>query len=84
MGSETSVKFKQLRWHCRRGMKELDVCLEPFLLQKYNQLSSTQKVAFEALLHMQDDQIWDLLLGVKPVDSTELQTVLHLIRHFQD
>lgn len=51
----------QLRWRCRRGMRELDVLLETFLKTRYENLSLTQKLDFQELLKIQDPDFFKFL-----------------------
>ena len=40
----------RVRWHCRRGMLELDLVLKRFLEQHFAGLSPLQHAAFKRLL----------------------------------
>jgi antitoxin CptB len=50
-------------WRCRRGMLELDVLLERFYHDAYDQLPSASKKAFIDLLSCEDQQLYRWLLG---------------------
>jgi antitoxin CptB len=52
-----------LRWRCRRGMKELDLLLERFLVRHYDKASSETQRAFERLLALPDPVLAELLLA---------------------
>ena len=56
-------RIKRLRWLCRRGMKELNVLLEAFLLREHEALAGGAWPEFEALLGHEDDVLWDGLRG---------------------
>ncbi len=74
------TKLARIRWHCRRGMRELDVLLEGYLEHHYDAAIPSQQAAFERLLEMQDPVILRLLLGRDvPVDA-ELEKVVGTIR----
>jgi antitoxin CptB len=67
---------REVRWHCRRGMKELDVLLERFLASGYEQASLTQKHAFASLLGLPDPQVAAYLFGhVTPRDAHLVEIV---------
>ena len=69
----------QLRWQCRRGMRELDLLLSNYLDEQYAQAGESQKAAFCQLLSLPDPQLAGYLLGsVKPPDE-ELQRVVKRI-----
>lgn len=47
----------QLRWRCRRGMRELDVLLERYLRERYPVAPAVEQQAFAALLEAPDPQL---------------------------
>ena len=51
----------QLRWRCRRGMRELDVLLERYLAERYPSAPRVEQQAFEALLELPDPQLFAYL-----------------------
>ena len=60
----------RLRWHCRRGMLELDLLLEGFLDQGYSDLSVEDRRLFVRLLDFEDQLLLDWLMGyVIPSDQ---------------
>jgi len=71
---------KRLRWRCRRGTKELDLLLEHFLEERFEQLDASGRAAFERLLGLEDHYLQDwLIAGQSPTDG-ELRRVVELIR----
>jgi antitoxin CptB len=56
------IRIRQLRWLCRRGMKELDVLLERFLAEHEDALRSGAWPDLEQLLAEEDDQLWRWVL----------------------
>ena len=60
----------QLRWRCRRGLRELDVLLMSYFDHHFCNSSRERQLAFVALLEMQDPVILSYLTGnTKPKDS---------------
>lgn len=51
----------QVRWHCRRGMLELDTLLTNFFDSHYDTLSVKQQQAFAELLTHSDPELMDWL-----------------------
>lgn len=47
----------RLRWQCRRGMRELDVVLERWLMARYEGATEAERAAFRCLLDAQDPQL---------------------------
>jgi antitoxin CptB len=48
----------QLKWRCRRGMRELDVLLERYLQERYPSAPAAEQQAFVALLEAPDPQLF--------------------------
>jgi antitoxin CptB len=57
----------QLRWRCRRGMKELDILLERYVERRWQHAAAEERAAFEGLLEVQDPLIYGYCLGSLPV-----------------
>jgi antitoxin CptB len=53
----------QLRWRCRRGMKELDILLSRYVDQRFGAAPPEEQDAFRGLLEVQDPLIYDYCLG---------------------
>lgn len=58
----TKPDVNTLNWRIRRGMWELDILLENFLKQQYPTLSAQDKQLFEALLALEDTQLFAWLV----------------------
>lgn len=71
---------KRLRWQCRRGMLEMDFLLRRYIDEGFLASSPAAKVSFEALLQLEDDLLWDYLLGTKNPPEPDFQQLLHAIR----
>lgn len=73
-----SVEDERIRWHCRRGLLELDLVLSKFLDKKYPALSGPQKSIFSRLLAYQDNDLWDLLSGKADTSDPEIRKFIEL------
>ena len=71
-----SVHLSRLRWHCRRGMRELDVLLTRYFEQTYPAANTQQQLAFEALLDLQDPVILAYLVGAQTPDRQDIRDVI--------
>jgi len=58
--------WRRLRWSARRGMRELDVLLERFLLERWASASAERRAEFSALLDLPDPELAALCLGREP------------------
>lgn len=72
---------RQLRWQCRRGMKELDLVLVRFLDTRFTSASDSERHNFVRLLAMEDDQLWALLLGRSQSQEPEIDALVQRLRH---
>lgn len=71
--------LSRLRWHCRRGMRELDVVLQRYLDQRYPEAPTEEQQAFELLLEEQDPLLLAYLTGREhPQDSQQANVVARL------
>lgn len=52
--------MSQLRWRCRRGMRELDEMMLAYLDHHYLDASRSEQDAFEQLLTWQDPELYRL------------------------
>jgi len=72
--------FKRVRWRARRGLLELDIVLGRFIEAQYAQLDEAGRQAFEALLDMPDNPLWDMIAGRLEAVPGEQQALLEKIR----
>jgi antitoxin CptB len=69
----------KLKWHCRRGMKELDVLLIQYLEQNYDKASKKEQQAFENLLKLSDYDLYALLI-LKKIDTISMVNLTQEIK----
>jgi len=53
----------RIRWHCRRGMLELDLVLNAFVERHLDRLDASRLAAFQGLLARTDPELLDLVMG---------------------
>jgi len=66
----------KLRWHCRRGMRELDVLLTNYLDTRYRQAPGAEQEAFRELLDAPDALILGLFLGTHAAPSAAMSALI--------
>lgn len=76
-------KKAKLIWNCRRGMLELDLILQRFLVQGLDELSNDQLVSFEQLLTAEDPDLYAWLMGYQAPDR-ELKEIVTFIQHYDN
>lgn len=52
---------RRLAWRCRRGMLELDIVLQRFVADYFYALTLDELYAFDTLLAMPDNDLWNTL-----------------------
>jgi antitoxin CptB len=70
---------RRILWRCRRGTKELDVLLERFARDDYENATVEQKRAFARLLELPDPELSDYLFGHATPEEPELARLTQLI-----
>ena len=67
----TDVEYKKLYWHSRRGMRELDLVLLPFVENHLRHLSAADQQLYEQLLAQEDTDMFRWFLQAEqPADAT--------------
>ena len=81
-GDQADEDFAQrarLYWQCRRGMLELDLVLQSFLDQRYDQADAEERRAFETLLNYPDPLLLEYVMGhMMPADPALAHVVTRL------
>ncbi|MDP4030186.1 MAG: succinate dehydrogenase assembly factor 2 [Gallionella sp.] len=72
--------LERVRWRARRGLLELDIVLGRFIEAQYKLLDEAERQAFEVLLDMPDNPLWDMIAGRLEAESSEQQALLEKIR----
>lgn len=52
---------RRLAWRCRRGLLELDIVLQRFVAEYFYTLTIDELYAFDVLLAMPDNDLWNIL-----------------------
>lgn len=70
----------RIRWHCRRGMLELDLVLAAFLDRHFDRLDPEQRAALERLLEYPDSDLLDFVMGRAEPPDRRCIPLLELLR----
>ena len=70
----------RIRWHCRRGLLELDLVLNKFLEGRFKQLTTEQKGALTRLLDLPDNDLLDLVMGRAETDDASCAEIVSMLR----
>jgi succinate dehydrogenase flavin-adding protein (antitoxin of CptAB toxin-antitoxin module) len=74
------VAFNRVRWHCRRGLLELDLVLGRFLEHEWPGLTAQERDAFVRLLELPDNDLWDIASARRDVDDPQAASVVARLR----
>lgn len=78
----TLIERRKLRWHCRRGMAELDVLLTRYLDRRGSDMDDVEFGLFRRLLDCEDDTLWRWFTGLAQAPDKELDGLVARIREF--
>ena len=69
-------EMKRLRWHCRRGIKEVEVKLGPYFENCYATLPASKRLAFQRLLQCEDADLFDWVMQRDIPQDVELAELM--------
>ncbi len=76
------ITSKRVLWHCRRGMKELDLMLLPFCENCYETLSPKLQEDFQRLLDYSDPELFQWFLKAQEPDDPAMADMVERIHAF--
>jgi antitoxin CptB len=68
------VERERLKWKCRRGLLELDIVLQRYLLRHPDDASLSE------LLDLPDNDLWDIVAGRSDQYESHLKEVVARLR----
>ena len=74
------LRLKKLQWLARRGMRELEILIERFLLREREALLAGGWPELEQLLSCEDDRLWDWFQGRLDAESEPFAALIDAIR----
>ena len=78
--SVSDASINRLRWRCRRGTRELDALVGWWLEHRYRAADAALQQAFDALLDVQDPDLWNWLVGRDTAPRSDWQRIIDEIR----
>lgn len=70
----------RVRWHCRRGLLELDLILGRFMDRYYGSLDDEARSSFRELLTLPDNDLLDWALARSEPGEKRYQRIVELLR----
>ena len=75
-----TAETRRMLWRCRRGLLELDLMLERFVSESYADLNAVQRQAFDGLLDMPDNDLWELVCARSECNEPQQKPILAMIQ----
>lgn len=76
------MDINRLKWASRRGMRELDLVLLPFLEGRYPELDPQDQQLFVQLLENEDNDMFDWFMGKSRPNEEDTCRIVDLIREY--
>ena len=73
------MQKNRLLWASRRGMLELDLLLQPFVENHYDNLSDDEKAQFHLFLELEDQQLFQWLIHKDQASDSNMQRIVDII-----
>lgn len=70
---------RRLRWQCRRGIKEVEVLLEPFFEECYVGLCAEDKLLFEKLLEQHDVEMFEWFTHRSKPEQPDIAKMVRMV-----
>ncbi len=81
-GMVTTEEVNRMRWAARRGMLELDLVLEPFVVHRYAQLEASDRQLFAELMRSEDQDLFSWFLQRETPENQEFAALVGQILAF--
>jgi antitoxin CptB len=81
-GMITDEELNRMRWAARRGMLELDLVLEPFVVARYGRLDALDRQRFQQLMLCEDQDLFAWFLGRQQPEDEELAAIVSQVLDF--
>jgi antitoxin CptB len=75
------IERGRVRWHCRRGLLELDLVFTRFLAEYFDHLNDDQLTDLVDLLLCEDNDLWDMVCGRKECEVERWKELIGMLRH---
>lgn len=80
---EPTLHERKIIYQARRGLKELDFYIDPYVRQHYLLADDDEKVVFERLLSYEDPDLLLFFLGQAVCDDDGVQSLIEKLKRLQ-
>ena len=63
------MRISEVRWKCRKGIREIDILLSKYMEEIYQDLTDEQQKNFIEFIQQDTYEILDILVNDKPFDA---------------
>ncbi len=81
-GTIPKEEINRMRWASRRGMLELDLVLEPFVVARYAHLNEQDRQRFQQLMSCEDQDLFTWFMQREQPQDQELSAIVNKILEF--
>ena len=81
-GTIPQEEINRMRWASRRGMLELDLVLEPFVVASYAGLDEQDRQRFQQLMTCEDQDLFAWFMQREQPQDEELSAIVSKILEF--
>ena len=75
-------EINRMRWASRRGMLELDLVLEPFVVARYASLDERDRLRFQQLMSCEDQDLFAWFMQRERPEDEELRAIVGKVLEF--
>ena len=75
-------EINRMRWASRRGMLELDLVLEPFVVSRYASLDERDRLRFQQLMSCEDQDLFAWFMQRERPEDEELRAIVSKVLEF--
>ncbi len=68
----------QIKWKCRKGLRELDILLSKYFEENYSSLSNKDKILFIEFIELDTYEILDMLTCKEPINTKFKNIIFNL------
>ena len=76
----SDIEYKKLAWHSRRGMRELDLLLMPFVEGFLKDQTPEDQKLYQDFLAEEDQDLYNWLVMREPAPTANIERMVVLIR----
>ena len=78
-----SIKHNQIKWQCRRGLRELDLLFRKVIIEKLDSFENHELVLLEQVLKYEDQALFDFIFKEESLgDFDHEKFILEKIKNY--